>query len=106
VTKEQLEALLERCKFIKDAVIMEDGQIHNGSSYRNGEWHEDYDPGKVIANPTIAAFGLPTRGGFFFGSTDYDEYYMRKIDNTIEIITSVLATTNFDTHVIKYSSSW
>lgn len=106
VTKEQLEALLGRCKFIKEATIMEDGMIHNGSRFSNGQWEEIYEPGKVIVNPEIAEKGLPTRGGFFFGATEYDEYYMRQIDSTIDIITRVLQETNFDTHTIKYSASW
>lgn len=29
---------------------------------------------------------LPTTNGFFFGSTDYDGYYMEQLERTIEII--------------------
>ncbi len=49
---------------------------------------------------------LPTREGFFFGSTDYDEYYEEDIKNTQEILTRVLEETNFDEEVLIYCSSW
>jgi len=29
---------------------------------------------------------LPTQSGFFFGGTEYDQYYMQDINNTIEIL--------------------
>ena len=49
---------------------------------------------------------LPTQSGFFFGSTEYDEWYYEDIDSTIEILEKVLAETDFDNEVITYQSSW
>ena len=49
---------------------------------------------------------LPTQGGFFFGSTAYDEYYYEDIASTIDILEKVLAETDFDNEVITYQSSW
>ena len=49
---------------------------------------------------------LPTRSGFFFGHTEYDEWYERDIDETIRILTDVFQNTNFDEEVIFYRSSW
>ena len=46
---------------------------------------------EVKANPSKAGELLPTEGGFFFGSTDYDEWYFEDIDNTIAILEAVLA---------------
>ena len=34
---------------------------------------------------------LPTAKGFFFGSLDYDEYYIRDLEETVEIIDKALA---------------
>ena len=45
---------------------------------------------------------LPTQGGFFFGSTDYDEYYMQDIENTIEQLEPLLQ----EEGDFYYSSSW
>ena len=49
---------------------------------------------------------LPTQDGFFFGSTEYDEYYYEDIDRTIEILERVLAETDFDNYQITYHASW
>lgn len=34
---------------------------------------------------------LPTSSGFFFGSIDYDEWYFKKLEHTIEKITPILS---------------
>ena len=49
---------------------------------------------------------LPTGEGFFFGSTEYDEYYFDDIKESINIINTVLKETDFTQSEIYYSSSW
>ena len=49
---------------------------------------------------------MPTRSGFFFGSTEYDEWYWQGIEETINILEKVLAETDFEQQVIFYQSSW
>ena len=61
---------------------------------------------EVLCNPDVAEDRLPTRSGFFFGSTAYGEYYMEDIKNTIDIITQILETTDFEKEMIYYVSSW
>lgn len=47
---------------------------------------------------------LPTQSGFFFGSTDYDEWYLQTIDQTIEILEKLdLENTNDSFY---YQASW
>lgn len=58
---------------------------------------------KALGGDTKA---LPTQGGFFFGSTDYDEWYRQGLFETIEICTRVLRETNWDEQVVFYQSSW
>lgn len=36
----------------------------------------------------------------------YDQYYVDNIKETIDIITTVLETTDFETQMIYYVSSW
>lgn len=60
----------------------------------------------VLDNHEQASALLPTQGGFFFGSTDYDEYYFDDIRDTVKIIEEVLETTDFSTQIIFYQSSW
>lgn len=47
--------------------------------------------GDTITNADEIADLLPTQAGFFFGSTDYGDWYLRDIDYTIEILERVLA---------------
>lgn len=45
---------------------------------------------QVALQPANAREALPTAAGFFFGSTEYDEWYMRDIKDTIEGLERVL----------------
>ncbi|MET0038570.1 MAG: hypothetical protein ABW041_00290 [Dehalococcoides mccartyi] len=45
----------------------------------------------ILAKPSSAPEILPTQEGFFFGSTDYDRYYMEDIKYTAEKLTEILA---------------
>jgi hypothetical protein len=47
---------------------------------------------------------LPSASGFFFGGTEYDEWYFNDINHTIEIIEECLADEGADD--FEYSSSW
>ena len=44
----------------------------------------------VIRQPAMAANVLPTQPGFFFGSYDYDEWYMEDMKNTVNQIDKIL----------------
>ena len=57
----------------------------------------------VIAVPELAEELLPTGSGFFFGSTDYDEYYFGDLNDTLGIITRCLES-KFD--YFEYQASW
>ncbi len=48
---------------------------------------------------------LPTTSGCFFGSTEYDSYYLDDIKNTKEVLDKVLSldTKGWD---FEYHSSW
>lgn len=68
---------------------------------------------QIKENPTLAENLLPTSQGFFFGSDEYDEYYMDDIDNTIDILSTILndIEINHKDDVklrgsIYYQSSW
>ena len=106
VTKEMLEKLLATCMLVLNSCEMADGEINNGYEFKDGTRVPITTEGKYIVNPAVAAELLPTASGFFFGSTDYDEYYVADIQNTIDIINTVLETTDFDTQMIYYASSW
>lgn len=106
VSKKQLEDLLYKCKEVERIAVLKKSQIVNGYTFENGKEIPMYKDGEVIANADEVAAILPTQGGFFFGSTDYDEYYMEDINYTIDVLERVLAETDFDTEAICYHSSW
>ena len=58
---------------------------------------------KVKADHSLADSLLPSASGFFFGGTEYDEWYFDGIDNTIEILKEALEDENGE---YLYSSSW
>jgi len=55
---------------------------------------------------------LPTRGGFFFGSIGYDEWYFKDIDYTINLLEKVIKfmeaqDNNINTYYeLVYQASW
>jgi hypothetical protein len=59
---------------------------------------------KVKADHSLADTLLPSASGFFFGGTEYDEWYYKDIDNTIEILKEALADESDSSYY--YSSSW
>lgn len=77
VSPSQLRTLLEICK-----------QIHKTKDLK------------------LAEKLLPTTDGFFFGSTDYDDYYFDDIEDTIDSLTDVLEKTDFNNEEIYYSAWW
>lgn len=61
---------------------------------------------EVLANPECAEEIMPTSEGFFFGSTEYDEWYFETLRNTIEQVKKILATTDFVKEVVEYTEWW
>ena len=106
VAPEYLEELLNICKLIKQKCVMKKGKIANGYRFENGKEVPIMEDGEYIENPEVAAKYLPTQSGFFFGGTEYDQWYMEDIDSTIEILTEVLKETDFDHQMVVYTSSW
>lgn len=62
---------------------------------------------QVKDNPESAPDVLPVSDGFFFGNTEYDEWYMNQIEDTINIIEPLLKELDEDSSAdIFYQSSW
>jgi len=58
---------------------------------------------KVQADNSLAEELLPSASGFFFGGTEYDEWYFKDIDETIAILEEALADGYGEYY---YTSSW
>lgn len=60
----------------------------------------------VLSNHDLAEQLLPTKGGFFFGGTDYSDYYFDSLIGIETEIQALLATTDFETEDVYYDESW
>jgi hypothetical protein len=61
---------------------------------------------KVLENKELAHDLLPTAEGFFFGGTDYDEWYFKGLEKTQSRITKYLRSPRFKDYDFYYQSSW
>ena len=60
---------------------------------------------QVLANKELAKELLPTQAGFFFGNTEFDDWYFESLENTVAGIEPLLSDeyTQWDFY---YRSSW
>ena len=105
-TKEILEELLATCKEVLESCTLVNGKVNNGFECTENGLKEILEDGQVIVDSSIAEELLPASPGFFFGSYDYDEYYVDDLLHTVDIIQHVLDETDFETEAIFYVSSW
>jgi hypothetical protein len=62
----------------------------------------------ILNDKKLANRLLPTQSGFFFGGTDYDNYYFEDLQNTKEILENVLSEVEEEGTFADfyYRSSW
>jgi len=60
---------------------------------------------EVVNDHSKAEELLPSAAGFFFGNTNYDEWYYNDVEHTIEIIDKIFSESDGNQD-IYYSSSW
>ena len=124
ITVADLKKLKELCQKI---LTMTEVKRELRPTYPNG-WFEE--PVHVMQDVRLlteegmkfASEHLPSRSGFFFGSTEYDDDYVWDLENTVEQITDTLDTLNCEygfalnsdlvtgeykgDYIIEYTSSW
>jgi hypothetical protein len=61
---------------------------------------------KVLADHSLAEELLPTTSGFFFGSTDYDEWYFKDVEDCKKQMENLLSKYDDETDVIYFIMSW
>jgi hypothetical protein len=59
-----------------------------------------------IENRSKAVDILPSASGFFFGSTDYDEWYFKDLEYTVKVMDRALELAGTGDWDIEYRSSW
>lgn len=104
VSKEQIAQLVGLCKQVLDSVETVEGDIATGTTYHgDGRVERHTKRGPVVAQKAIAKSLLPAQSGFFFGGTDYDEYYLQDLKETVEMLEPLLELEDCD---LYYQASW
>jgi hypothetical protein len=103
VSAEQMEELLDLVKKVLKVSVLVKGKIHNGTTWTKGKKIENYEDGMIVKNPATAKKLLPTTSGFFFGGTEYDQYYIQDLKDTEKILEEALKDKSAD---FSYQSSW
>jgi len=108
VSRRQLKELLNLCLEVKEKAILISGKVVTGMVYEKGESRKQEQDGLIIENAEEIEELLPTTSGFFFGGTEYDEFYMNDINETIEILEKVLNEDSPEgvSQWYEYRSSW
>lgn len=96
VPNSTLVSLRDTCKEVLDACELVDGNVMHsfflekdskGNIVKTPQWEK----GQYIKNPHVAMKLLPTQEGFFFGSTQYDQWYFEDIKHTYKELCNLLA---------------
>lgn len=105
VTEEKMQELLEIVNKVLASSKLVDGLVVNGErwSVENEEWVPIFESGKFIEVASVAKELLPSQEGFFFGSTDYDQWYYEDLLLTKKILEAALAEPDADYY---YRASW
>lgn len=61
---------------------------------------------EVLGDHDKADTLLPRHSGFFFGDVDYDEWYFKGLESTVEILERLLGNPKFLGWDFYYDSSW
>lgn len=121
VSVDDLVRLHDTIVDVLDASRLVMGTVRNGSKLApNGEWEPIHEKGMVIEDPSAAKALMPTREGFFFGSQEYDQWYiwdLRYTEAKLSKIIDMLTTADDGRHAVykeepdfyvrfEYTSSW
>ena len=124
ITVSDLKKLKELCEKV---LTMTEVKQEQRPTYPNGWFSEPVHVMQDVRLLTedgikFASEHLPSRSGFFFGSTDYDDNYVWDLENTIEQIDGAIDSLNCEygfalnsdlvtgeykgDYIIEYSASW
>lgn len=104
VSRDDLKILLDLCEKVLASSELVEGMIKNGQRSTPNGWEDIMEKGKYIKDPTVAKELLPNTEGFFFGSQEYDEWYLKDIEYTAKLIKDLLAEKGDGE--FEYSASW
>lgn len=111
VSPDNLRTLLAVCNEVIMKSELVDGRVHNGTVYSKDhpQGEAQLEPGLIIKNDTTAKELLPVSEGFFFGSYDYNEWYLNDVIDTRDWIAGMVEELKSNPAALDgifYHSSW
>jgi len=106
VSRAQLEELLSTVEKVLAASLLVKGKVTNGFTGDKNGFRPVIEQGMVIKDSSVAAKLLPAASGFFFGTTEYDQYYHEDLVHTRTELLRVLAEDKKVGGEFYYHSSW
>lgn len=102
VTQKDLQLLIET---LKDVYISLQDKEMITKKVQDGSIEYDL---KVFKDEDLekAKELLPTKEGFFFGGTEYDEYYFENVKKTLNDLQMIDKSFDFENNYLIYGSSW
>lgn len=107
VDHSDLIELMKLCKQVLDTAVIVKWEINNWYS-TSPNWEKVYnkEQGEYIQNAEAISELLPTWGWCFFGSTDYDQWYLNDIKDTYDWLVRETESPLFKKCDYMYQSSW
>lgn len=105
VSAEQIKEVLETCQKVMESLLASPKKT---VSIKTG-WGPDGDimsDIEVYTDTSVAEELLPTASGFFFGGTEYDEWYVENLKHTIEVLEGLIEEDPDGYADYEYNSSW
>jgi hypothetical protein len=101
VDVEQLRELVDACKTVKESLEKSGKKtVQVEVGWKDGK--KMYDDVEVFSDTSVAEELLPTQHGFFFGGTEYDQYYLNDLESTINQLEPLIE----EGGDFYYQSSW
>jgi hypothetical protein len=105
VSREKLQELKNIvCRVLESSKLINDTVVNGYMVEKDGTRVPTLEDGQVMLNTRTAEELLPCSEGFFFGSTDYDQWYYNSLIYTKELIEKCLNLP--DVWSFEYGSSW
>ena len=106
ITKDMIVDLLLDCSFVLDNTKLVEGKVTNGYRCTDNGFEPIIEDGLVVEDSTACEDVLPTESGFFFGSTEYTQWYLDDIKYTKSVCEKILDEVDFDRYELYYHASW
>lgn len=104
VSRADLMELATRCnRILNNKKNIDKKEITIKDIFTNEERQETV---RYLKDITEAEDLLPTTSGFFFGSTNYDEYYLQDLESTVKYLTPYLEEKDDWSTSFIYRASW